>query len=143
LPRVSALGKVLSVHQFLYERSDGRVGHRMLGAPTLLLRTTGRRSGAQRTNGLVYLADGSDYVVVASKGGDDKPPAWLLNLTAQPSVEVQVGRQRHAATARVLQAGEDGYERLWRLVNENNGGRYDGYQAKTDRPIPLVILTPN
>jgi F420H(2)-dependent quinone reductase len=137
------MGKVLSVHQFLYERSDGRVGHRMLGMPTLLLRTTGRRSGAQRTNGLVYLADGSGYVVVASNGGDDKPPAWLLNLTAQPSVEVQVGRRRQAATARVVQAGEEGYERLWRLVNENNGGRYDGYQAKTDRPIPLVILTPN
>lgn len=131
------------MHQFLYERSDGRVGHRMLGTPTLLLRTTGRRSGAQRTNALVYLADDSDYVVVASKGGDDKPPAWLLNLTAQPSVEVQVGRQHRAAAARVVQAGEEGYERLWRLVNENNGGRYDGYQAKTDRPIPLVILTPN
>jgi deazaflavin-dependent oxidoreductase (nitroreductase family) len=140
---MSALGRVLSVHQLLYERSDGRVGHRMLGTPTLLLRTTGRRSGAQRTNALVYLADGGNYVVVASKGGDDKPPAWLLNLTAQPQVEVQVGRERRAATARVLQRGEDGYERLWGLVNDNNGGRYDGYQAKTQRPIPLVILTPN
>jgi F420H(2)-dependent quinone reductase len=143
LPRVSVLSNVLSLHQFLYERSDGRVGHRMLGTPTLLLRTTGRRSGAQRTNALVYLSDDGGYVVVASKGGDDKPPAWLLNLTAHPNVEVQIGRQRHAATARVLQRGEDGYERLWRAVNENNSNRYDGYQAKTERPIPLVILTPN
>jgi deazaflavin-dependent oxidoreductase (nitroreductase family) len=143
LARVSALSQVLAVHQRLYERSDGRVGHRMLGTPTLLLRTTGRRSGAQRTNALVYLADDGSYVVVASKGGDDKPPAWLLNLTAQPNVEVQVGRERRAATARVLQRGEDDYERLWRLVNENNSGRYDGYQAKTERPIPLVILTPS
>jgi deazaflavin-dependent oxidoreductase (nitroreductase family) len=134
---------VLSVHQLLYERSDGRVGHRMLGTPTLLLRTTGRRSGAQRTNALIYLADGGDYVVVASKGGDDKPPAWLLNLTAQPNVEVQVGRRRRAATARVLQPGDDGYERLWPLVNDNNSGRYDTYQSKTARPIPLVVLTPN
>jgi F420H(2)-dependent quinone reductase len=140
---VSALGRVLTVHQLLYERSGGRVGHRMLGTPTLLLRTTGRRSGAQRTNALVYLADDGSYVVVASKGGDDKPPAWLLNLTAQPNVEVQIGRERRAASARVLQPGEDGYERLWRLVNENNSGRYDGYQAKTARPIPLVILTPS
>jgi deazaflavin-dependent oxidoreductase (nitroreductase family) len=140
---MTALGRVLAVHQLLYERSGGRVGHRMLGTPTLLLRTTGRRSGTQRTNALVYLADGASYVVVASKGGDDKPPAWLLNLTAQPNVEVQIGRERRAATASVLQPGEDDYERLWRLVNENNGGRYDGYQAKTSRPIPLVILTPN
>lgn len=140
---MSALGRVLTVHQLLYERSGGRVGHRMLGTPTLLLRTTGRRSGAQRTNALVYLADDGSYVVVASKGGDDKPPAWLLNLTAQPNVEVQIGRERRAASARVLQPGEDGYERLWRLVNENNSGRYDGYQAKTARPIPLVILTPS
>ena len=139
---MSALSQVLAVHQLLYERSGGRVGHRMLGTPTLLLRTTGRRSGAQRTNALVYLADEGSYVVVASKGGDDKPPAWLLNLTAQPNVEVQIGRQRRAATARVLQRGEDGYERLWRLVNDNNNGRYDGYQAKTERPIPLVIITP-
>jgi deazaflavin-dependent oxidoreductase (nitroreductase family) len=140
---MSALGRVLQVHQLLYERSDGRVGHHMLGTPTLLLRTTGRRSGAQRTNALVYLADAGGYVVVASKGGDDSPPAWLLNLTANPDVEVQLGRARQRATARVLSKDDPDYERLWRLVNENNSGRYDGYQAKTTRPIPLVVLTPS
>ena len=139
---MSAFGRLLEVHQLLYERSDGRVGHHMLGTPTLLLRTTGRRSGAQRTNALVYLADDGSYVVVASKGGDDHPPAWLLNLTAEPKVEVQLGRKRQPATARVLAKDDPDYERLWRLVNENNGGRYDGYQAKTARPIPLVVLTP-
>jgi len=140
---MSALGRVLAVHQMLYERSDGRVGHRLLGTPTLLLRTTGRRSGATRTNALVYLADDGRYVVVASKGGDDRPPAWLLNLVAQPSVEVQLGRERRPATASVLEKDDPDYQRLWRLVNENNSGRYDGYQAKTARPIPLVVLTPN
>ncbi len=140
---MSALGRVLAVHQLLYERSDGRVGHHMLGTPTLLLRTTGRRSGSQRTNALVYLADDGSYVVVASKGGDDRPPAWLLNLSADPNVELQLGRVRRNATARVLEKDDPDYERLWRLVNENNGGRYDGYQAKTARPIPLVILTPS
>ncbi len=133
---------MLEVHQLLYERSDGRVGHHLLGTPTLLLRTTGRRSGATRTNALVYLADDGRYVVVASKGGDDRPPGWLLNLTAEPNVEVQLGRERRPATARVLQKDDPDYERLWRLVNENNGGRYDRYQARTTRPIPLVILTP-
>jgi deazaflavin-dependent oxidoreductase (nitroreductase family) len=115
----------------------------MLGTPTLLLRTTGRRSGAQRTNALVYLADDGGYVVVASKGGDDNPPAWLLNLTANPDVEVQLGRKRQRASARVLTKDDPDYERLWRLVNENNSGRYDGYQAKTTRPIPLVVLSPS
>jgi deazaflavin-dependent oxidoreductase (nitroreductase family) len=140
---MSALGRVLTVHQMLYERSGGRVGHRLLGTPTLLLRTTGRRSGAQRTNALVYLADDGNYVVVASKGGDDHPPAWLLNLAAEPSVEVQLGRERRPATARVLGPDDADYERLWRQVNENNSGRYDGYQAKTERRIPLVVLTPS
>jgi deazaflavin-dependent oxidoreductase (nitroreductase family) len=139
---MTALGRVLEVHQLLYERSDGRVGHHLLGTPTLLLRTTGRRSGATRTNALVYLADDRKYIVVASKGGDDRPPAWLLNLTAEPKVEVQLGRERRQASARVLEKDEPDYERLWRLVNENNGGRYDRYQARTARPIPLVILTP-
>lgn len=140
---MSALGRVLEVHQLLYERSDGRVGHQMLGTPTLLLRTTGRRSGATRTNALVYLADDGRYVVVASKGGDDRPPAWLLNLTAEPSVEVQLGRERRQASAHVLGKDDPDYQRLWRLVNENNGGRYDRYQAKTARPIPIVVLTPS
>ena len=139
---MSALGRVLAVHQFLYERSDGRIGHRMLGRPTLLLRTTGRRSGVRRTNALVYAGDGDDYVVAASKGGDDKAPAWLHNLTAEPNVEVQLGRERRPAKARVVSRGDPEFDRLWRLVNENNGGRYDAYQAKTERQIPVVVLSP-
>jgi deazaflavin-dependent oxidoreductase (nitroreductase family) len=140
---MSALGRILTVHQFLYERSGGRIGHRILGTPTLLLRTTGRRSGARRTNALVYVGHGEDYVVVASKGGDDRPPAWLLNLTAEPNVEVQVGRERRPATARVVDHDDPDFAHLWRLANDNNGGRYDGYQSKTERQIPLVALTPS
>lgn len=141
MPGLSALGLILAVHQFAYERSDGRVGHRMLGVPTLLLRTVGRRSGATRTNALVYASDGADHVVVASNGGDDRPPAWLLNLQAQPQVEVQVGRERRPAKARVVGDGEPDFERLWRLVNDNNSDRYDGYQANTQRRIPVVVLS--
>ena len=140
---MSALGYVLALHQRLYERSGGRIGHRMLGTPTLLLRTEGRRSGVTRTNALVYAADGGGYVVVASKGGDDHPPAWLLNLTAEPSVEIQIGRTRRSATARVAGRDDPDFERLWRLVNANNSNRYEGYQAKTARQIPLVVLTPS
>jgi deazaflavin-dependent oxidoreductase (nitroreductase family) len=140
---MSALGRVLAVHQFIYEHSGGLVGHRMLGTPTLLLRTTGRRSGARRTNALVYVRDGGDYVVVASKGGDDHAPGWLFNLTAEPNVEVQFGRERRRATARVVGHDDPSFERLWRLANESNSGRYDRYQARTARPIPLVALTPS
>jgi deazaflavin-dependent oxidoreductase (nitroreductase family) len=140
---MSALGRILAVHQFVYERSDGRIGHRMLGTPTLLLLTTGRRSGARRTNALVYVHDGDDYVVVASKGGDDHAPAWLFNLTTEPKVQVQVGRERRLATARVINHDDPDFERLWRLVNDSNSGRYDGYQSKTGRQIPVVVLTPS
>jgi deazaflavin-dependent oxidoreductase (nitroreductase family) len=140
---MSALGRILAVHQFLYESTDGRIGHRMLGTPTLLLRTTGRRSGARRTNALVYVPDGDDQVVVASKGGDDHAPAWLFNLTAEPNVQMQVGRERRPATARVVNHDDPDFERLWRLVNDNNSGRYDAYQSKTQRQIPVVVLTPS
>ncbi|TMM18233.1 MAG: nitroreductase family deazaflavin-dependent oxidoreductase [Actinobacteria bacterium] len=133
--------RVLKLHQFLYERSDGRTGHRMIGVPTLLLRSTGRRSGARRCNALVYAADGSDYVLVASNGGSDQAPGWLFNVRAQPAVEVQVGRRRIPGRARVLERGDPDYDRLWRLVNDNNHGRYDAYQAGTQRPIPLVIVS--
>lgn len=133
---------LLHVHQAVYDLSDGRLGHRMLGVPCLLLRTTGRRTGKSRTSALVYARDGQDYIVVASLGGSDRPPAWLHNVRAEPHVGVQVGRDRFPAVATVVERGEDDYARLWRLVNEVNRGRYDGYQARTSRPIPLVRLTP-
>jgi F420H(2)-dependent quinone reductase len=139
---MSITGQVLRVHEQLYKRSDGRVGHRMLGVPTLLLRTTGRRSGATRTNGLVYARDGDDYLVVASNGGAERAPAWLHNLRANPDVEIQVGREREKGTARVVEPSDPGYERLWKIVNENNRDRYSAYQEKTSRPIPVVALTP-
>ena len=126
----------------MYDLSDGRVGHRMLGVPCLLLRTTGRRSGRSRTSALVYARDGEHYIVVASLGGSDHAPAWLHNVRAEPHVGVQVGRDRFPAVATVVERGEDDYARLWRLVNDVNRGRYDGYQANTRRPIPLVRLTP-
>ena len=135
-------GSVLKLHQSLYERSDGRLGHRMLGVPTLLLRTTGRRSGAERTNALVYARDGSDYIVVASNGGDDRDPGWLFNVRAKPAVEIQVAQARMPGTARVLEPGDQDYERLWRLANDNNKDRYDGYQSRTSRPIPLIAVRP-
>lgn len=135
-------GALLKLHRLLYERSDGRVGHRMIGVPTLLLRTTGRRTGAQRTNALVYAKDGNEYVLVASNGGEDRSPGWCFNVRTKPEVEIQVAQTKMAGTARVLEPGDQDYERLWRLVNDNNHDRYDGYQSKTTRPIPLIVVSP-
>jgi deazaflavin-dependent oxidoreductase (nitroreductase family) len=137
----TALG-LLHLHQALYELTDGRVGHRVLGVPCLLLRTTGRRTGKTRTSALAYACDGEDYVVVGSLGGSDRAPGWLHNVRAQPKVGVQVGRRRFPAVATVLDRGDDDYPRLWQLVNENSGGRYHRYRTKTNRPIPLVKLAP-
>ena len=140
---MSVASKVLRVHEKLYVASDGRVGHKMIGVPTLLLRTTGRRSGATRTNGLVYARDDADYLVVPSNGGADRAPAWLHNLRADPAVEIQIGRERQPATARVIDQSDPDYERLWTVVNDNNRDRYRAYQEKTARPIPVVALTPS
>ena len=140
---MSITSQVLRVHEALYKASDGRVGHRMIGVPTLLLRTTGRRSGATRTNGLVYASDGDDYLVVASKGGAPEAPAWLHNLRANRDVEIQIGRDRRKATAREVGPSDPDYERLWKIVNENNRDRYTAYQEQTTRPIPVVVLTPS
>jgi F420H(2)-dependent quinone reductase len=137
----SIQGVVLKLHQALYERSDGRLGHKMIGVPTLLLRSTGRRSGRPRCNALVYAKDGGDYVLVASNGGSDQAPGWLFNVRTKPDVEVQIGREKLPGTARVVNREDDDYARLWRLVNENNKGRYDAYQTQTTRPIQLVVVS--
>jgi F420H(2)-dependent quinone reductase len=115
----------------------------MLGVPTLLLYTTGRRSGATRTNALVYARDGEEYLVVASNGGADQPPAWLHNLSAKPEVEIQVERERRAATARIIERNDPDYERLWQIVNDNNRDRYTAYQKQTSRPIPVIAIAPS
>jgi F420H(2)-dependent quinone reductase len=140
---MSATGQVLRLHERLYKATDGRVGHRMIGVPTLLLRTTGRRSGQVRTNALVYARDGADYLVVASNGGADRDPAWLYNLRANPEVEIQIGRERRQASARILGPSDPDYERLWKIADEENHDRYGAYQEQTSRPIPIVVVTPS
>lgn len=134
--------KVLAAHQFVYERSGGRIGHRILGVPCLLLRTVGAKTGRRRTSSLTYANDSADYLVVASMGGAPRAPGWYHNLRAHPDVEVQVGTRTQAVTARAVLPGEADYERLWGIVNANNRDRYRGYQKLTTRPIPVVVLSP-
>ncbi|MGA3058445.1 MAG: nitroreductase family deazaflavin-dependent oxidoreductase [Candidatus Limnocylindrales bacterium] len=131
------------LHRFVYVRTDGRVGHGMSGVPALILRTKGRQSGRPRTNVLVYARDGDDYVLVASNSGTEHSPGWYFNLSADPNVELQVRRRRIGGVATVVSKGNPDYDRLWRLVNDSNKDRYDEYQKKTTRPIPLVVVRPN
>ena len=140
----SLFSRILRTHQWIYEHTDGLLGHRLLfGNPTLLLRTTGRRSGLPRTNALTYARDGVHYLVVASNGGHDRPPAWLVNLTAAPDCEIQIGRRRQPVTARPTLPGDPDYARRWQLVNLGNRDRYTQYQTMTARPIPIVELGPH
>ena len=132
----------LRLQHAIYKATDGRIGHGMIGVPTLMLTTTGRRSGEPRINSLVYARDGEDYLLVASNGGSDRPPGWLYNVEANPQVTVQVKRERRSGTARMLQPADPDYERLWQLVNANNHDRYTAYQKQTSRPIPIVVVTP-
>ncbi|MCX6395730.1 MAG: nitroreductase/quinone reductase family protein [Propionibacteriales bacterium] len=133
---------VLKIHQSVYENSRGLIGHRILLMPTLLLRTTGRKTGKIRTNALVYADDAGRYLVCASNGGHDLPPAWLLNLAHHGHVEVQVGVRRFPAVATAVRPDNPDYQRLFALANTANRGQFARYQQKTTRQLPVVVLTP-
>jgi F420H(2)-dependent quinone reductase len=135
------LRRLMGGHTFIYRASGGLIGHRVPGAPpTLLLEHVGAKSGQKRISPLTYtLGDGDDLVLVASKGGYPKNPAWFHNLKANPDTVVQVGREKRSVHARVATSEER--KKLWPRVVENYSG-YADYQKRTDREIPLVILEP-
>ncbi len=125
-------------HVRAYRETDGELGHDWReGSSVLLLTTTGRKSGQQRTTPLIYGTAGDDYVIVASKGGADEPPGWYVNLVEHPEVEVQVLGDRFTARARTASAEER--PALWRQMNEH-WRHYDEYQRSTSREIPVVVL---
>jgi deazaflavin-dependent oxidoreductase (nitroreductase family) len=136
----SAPAPVLRFHQWIYSRSDGRIGPGMIGAWTLLLHTIGRRSSKRRTTALVFARDGERIVVAASNDGKDQSPAWYLNLCTNPRVELQIGREHLFGTATVIDSSDPEYRRLWELMNRTNNRRYDAYQSKTSRSIPIVTI---
>jgi deazaflavin-dependent oxidoreductase (nitroreductase family) len=134
---------LLGLHDKLYKATDGRIGHRIpFGPVNLILHTVGAKTGKARDNTLTYAKDGDAYLVVASKGGDPKAPGWYHNLKANPNVEINVGPKRFAVTAKPVLPDSPDYARLWQLVNKNNANRYEGYQTRTSRPIPVIALTP-
>lgn len=122
-----------------YVRTDGARGHRWHGADTLLLVTRGRKSGKLRRSALIYGQSGEHFVVVASRGGAAHHPQWYLNLSEDPEVSIQVGAQTFPARARTTEGTER--ESLWEMM-ARIWPAYDSYQARTDRQIPVVVLTP-
>jgi F420H(2)-dependent quinone reductase len=126
-----------ALHRLLYRASGGRIGGRLWDLRVVLLTTTGRRTGKQRTVPLCSLRDGDDVVVIASYGGLAQPPAWWLNLEANPQAELQDGRTRRPVAAR--NAGPAARERLWAEITARAPG-YLAYEQRTTREIPVVIL---
>jgi F420H(2)-dependent quinone reductase len=132
----------MGLHTALYKASGGRLGHKIPGVPgkMLLLDHVGAKSGTKRTSPLLYFRDDDDLVIVASKGGFPKHPAWFHNLKANPDTAVQVGSHHVPVHARV--ANPEERERLWPKAVESYHG-YADYQVRSKgREIPLVILEP-
>jgi deazaflavin-dependent oxidoreductase (nitroreductase family) len=141
MPSDAALKAMNTIHRVILKVSFGHLGWSASNMPVLELTTTGRKSGQKRAVMLTSpLQEGDTYVVVASRGGDDTHPAWFLNLRDDPEVEVAVqGGPKQPMRARVATADERA--ELWPRVTADHQN-YAGYQTKTDREIPLVLLEP-
>lgn len=127
------------LHTWLYRATAGKIGHSAGRITNLLLTTRGRKSGSERTVALAYMADGDDFVVVASNGGADRHPAWWLNLRHDPQATVEVADRKLPVTAR--EANADEHARLWPALKAVNPF-YSNYEQITERRIPVVILEP-
>jgi len=125
-------------HKAIYRLTRGRLLGRVAGMPVLLLTTTGRRSRRARTTPLTYFESGSDLVIVASNGGEDRPPAWWLNLRDEPQAIVTIGTDSRTVTARAATPEE--HARLWPTITSTHPG-YAAYARRTTRPIPVVLLS--
>jgi deazaflavin-dependent oxidoreductase (nitroreductase family) len=133
------LALVGAEHVARYRETGGEVGYEWNGAHILLLTTTGRKSGLPRTSALIFGRDGDDYLVVASMGGSPRHPSWYLNLQADPRAEIQVRAETIPVEART--APEPERSRLWTIAT-GYWPNYDAYQTRTERVIPVVVLTP-
>ena len=134
------LRRLMGAHTTAYRLTGGLIGHRFPGAPpSLLLEHVGAKTGTRRTSPLAYTKDGKNLILVASKGGYPRNPAWFHNLLAHPDTTIQVGTERRPVRARVATAAER--KRMWPLVVSNYGG-YEDYARRTAREIPLVVVEP-
>jgi deazaflavin-dependent oxidoreductase (nitroreductase family) len=141
MPSDLSLKAMNRVHRVLLGASGGRLGWQLSGMPVLELTTTGRKSGQPRATMLTSpFQEDSTIVVVASRGGDDTNPAWFLNLRDDPKVTVKLGRS--PAVSMIAEVADaDERARIWPIISSKHGN-YAGYQRKTEREIPLVLLRP-
>ena len=126
-------------HVRAYRETGGEVGYLWNRVPTLVLTVTGRRTGRQLSSALIFGRDGDDYLVVASMGGAPRHPSWYLNLQANPQARIQVKDQTIPVLARTAPQADKA--RLWRIMTDF-WPNYDTYQSRTDRDIPVVVLSP-
>jgi len=132
------LNQVMRGHVAVYRATGGRVGARVPGLPPiLLLEHVGARTGRRRTTPLIYMPDGDSLLIVASKGGHPRHPAWLHNLRRRPDTEIQVGTERRRVRAR--EATPEERRRLWPKAAAYNR-HWGRYRERTKREIPLVLL---
>jgi deazaflavin-dependent oxidoreductase (nitroreductase family) len=135
----SALRAAGKLNVPIYRLTRGRVGGKVGRAPVLLLTSTGRRSGAQRTAPVLYMRDGANLVVIGSNAGNTNEPGWSFNLKANPDAHVEIGAQHSDVRARVADGEER--ERLWRAMNAEYEG-FEDYDARTSRDIAVFVLEP-
>jgi deazaflavin-dependent oxidoreductase (nitroreductase family) len=129
----------MSFHVLIYRLTNGKVMGSLNGMQLLLLDTVGRKSGKARTNPLMYIRDGDDYVITASAGGAEKNPGWYYNLRANPRTSIQVLDRKFPVTATEASPAER--TRLWaKLVAQ--APQFKAYETKTRRTIPMMILKP-
>jgi F420H(2)-dependent quinone reductase len=128
-----------SAHVVAYKLSRGRIGGRSMGAPVVLIQSVGRKTGKRRTHPLICQADGDNLVVVASKGGIDRHPAWYLNLMAHPETTAWWKGEKRRVRARETKGRER--QRLWEMM-VGVYPTYEAYQRRTERQIPVVVLEP-
>ena len=141
MPADLVLKMMNTAHRAVLKLSGGRWGWQAGTMPVLELTTTGRRTGQQHAVMLTSpVQDGDALVVVASRGGDDRSPAWFLHLVANPDVTVRL-QNRPPVPMRAAVADPEQRARLWPLVTRDHRN-YADYQLRTDREIPLVLLRP-
>jgi F420H(2)-dependent quinone reductase len=133
------LNRLMGVHTWLYRNSGGRIGQHVpfVRAPMLLLDHVGARSGVHRTAALLYVPDGDNVAIIASKGGYPQHPAWYHNLKANPETSAQIGTERRPVRAR--EATPEEHERVWKRAVEL-WPQYAAYQTRTERQIPIIVL---
>ncbi|HET6884991.1 MAG TPA: nitroreductase family deazaflavin-dependent oxidoreductase [Rubrobacteraceae bacterium] len=139
-PAIAAAQKwVTKLHVAAYRATEGKIGGRLMNSPVLLLLTTGRKSGKERTTPLLFLRDGVNYIMVASNGGTAGDPAWWLNLQKDPEAIVEIGGRTLRVRAEEVKGEEK--RRLWTRLVEMYP-LYESYQQRTDREIPVILLRP-